>query len=70
MNLAEQIGQKSKKSKVDVESGSGSTGTDTIVIISEALANFFGAGGREMLHSDVLKRVWEYIKANQLEVGN
>lgn len=39
------------------------------VIISEALANFFGVDGREMLQSEVLRRIWEYIKVNHLEVG-
>lgn len=39
------------------------------MVISEALANFFGTSGREMLQSEVLRRVWEYIKVNHLEVG-
>lgn len=37
------------------------------VIISEALASFFGVDGREMLQSEVLRRIWEYIRANHLE---
>ncbi|KAL0398850.1 UNVERIFIED_CONTAM: hypothetical protein Sradi_2228300 [Sesamum radiatum] len=37
------------------------------VIISDALAKFFGTGAREMLQSEALGRVWEYIKVNQLE---
>lgn len=40
------------------------------MIISEALAQFFGTGEREMLQSEALSRVWDYIKANQLEVGS
>lgn len=40
------------------------------LIISEALAQFFGTGEREMLQSEALSRVWEYIKANRLEVGS
>ena len=39
------------------------------VIISEALAKFLGAGGREMLATEAERRVWEYIKVNHLEVG-
>lgn len=39
------------------------------MIISEALAKFFGTGEKEMLQSEALGRVWEYIKANQLEVS-
>ncbi|PSR85279.1 Upstream activation factor subunit spp27 like [Actinidia chinensis var. chinensis] len=61
------VGQNSKKAKVEEESGTKSAESDPIVIISEALTEFFGSGGREMLHSEVLRRVWEYIKVNQLE---
>ena len=68
--LSEPEGQNSKKAKVEEESGTKSAESDPIVIISEALTEFFGSGGREMLHSEVLRRVWEYIKINQLEVGN
>ncbi|KAL3508423.1 hypothetical protein ACH5RR_027824 [Cinchona calisaya] len=57
----------SKKAKVDVESGSETANTVPIVIISEALANFFGTGEREMSQAEVLRQVWEYIKVNQLE---
>ncbi|XP_008806342.1 uncharacterized protein LOC103719054 [Phoenix dactylifera] len=37
------------------------------VVISDALANFFGTGESEMLQSEALRRVWDYIKNNQLE---
>jgi|UniRef100_A0A2N9HX00 upstream activation factor subunit UAF30 len=57
----------SKKSKVDVESAMRSSDPGPSVIISEALANFFGVGEREMLQSEVLRRIWEYIKLNNLE---
>ncbi|KAL2322734.1 hypothetical protein Fmac_027113 [Flemingia macrophylla] len=56
-----------KKQKVDVESGTKSAAPTPSVIISDALANFFGITGREMLQSEVLRRIWEYIKVNQLE---
>ncbi|XP_048438479.1 transcription factor rlmA isoform X2 [Pyrus x bretschneideri] len=36
--------------------------------ISEALANFLGFGGREMLLSEARRLVWEYVKVNRLEV--
>ncbi|PSR96259.1 Upstream activation factor subunit spp27 like [Actinidia chinensis var. chinensis] len=47
------VGQSSKKPKVEVESGAISAESGPVVIISEALANFFGTGEREMLHSEV-----------------
>ncbi|XP_027340942.1 uncharacterized protein LOC113854239 isoform X2 [Abrus precatorius] len=56
-----------KKQKVDVESGTKTAEPTPSVIISDALANFFGVTGREMLQSEVLRRIWEYIKVNQLE---
>lgn len=61
-----------KKPKVDVEPATKTTTTESspLVIVSETLANFFGVGGREMLQSEVLTRIWEYIKVNNLEVGN
>lgn len=65
--LSEQSG--SKKPKVDPESVPKSTESGPSVIISEALATFFGVGGREMLQSEVLRRIWEYIKLHNLEVG-
>ncbi|KAL8462393.1 hypothetical protein ACS0TY_032620 [Phlomoides rotata] len=60
-----------KKPKVDVvESGSASDDPVPIVIISEALASFFGTDEREMSQAEVLRQMWEYIKVNQLEVCN
>ncbi|KAK2639865.1 hypothetical protein Ddye_027660 [Dipteronia dyeriana] len=56
-----------KKQKVDGESGMRSFEVGPSVIISEGLANFFGVGGREMLQSEVLRRIWEYIKVHNLE---
>ncbi|KAJ7963709.1 Upstream activation factor subunit spp27 [Quillaja saponaria] len=58
----------SKKQKIDVvETAMKSTDPAPSVVLSEALANFFGIGGREMLQSEVLRRIWEYIKVNHLE---
>lgn len=58
-----------KRPKVVVESGTNSAEAGPYVIISEALANFFGFDQKEMLQSEVLRRIWEYIKVNKLEVG-
>lgn len=38
------------------------------VTISDALAKFFGSEEKEILQTDAVKRIWEYIKLNQLEV--
>ncbi|XP_022716200.1 uncharacterized protein LOC111275257 [Durio zibethinus] len=58
----------SKRVKVDVESKTESVEPSANpVIMSEALAKFLGAGGREMLATEAERRVWEYIKANHLE---
>ncbi|KAL4367197.1 hypothetical protein GQ457_05G034080 [Hibiscus cannabinus] len=57
-----------KKGKVNVESTTeGVEPGPKPVIISEALAKFLGAGGREMLAAEAERQVWEYIKANHLE---
>ncbi|KAA8520957.1 hypothetical protein F0562_011630 [Nyssa sinensis] len=54
--------------KVDVEPATESTEPGPMpVIISEALAKSFGTGEREMLQSEALRRVWDYIKVNHLE---
>ncbi|XP_042492212.1 uncharacterized protein LOC122071845 [Macadamia integrifolia] len=58
----------SKRIKLDVESATESTEAgESSVIISDALAQFFGTGEREMLQSEAVRRVWDYIKVNQLE---
>lgn len=68
--LSEQsVPKKPKVPKVAVESETKSTKPGPSLMISEALANFFGVGVREMLQSEVLMRIWEYIKVNHLEVS-
>lgn len=68
---AEEPGQQSKRLKGDVDSESRSSmESGPPVIISEALANFFGTNVREMLQSEVLGRIWKYVKVNHLEVGS
>ncbi|OIT39587.1 PREDICTED: PH domain-containing protein DDB_G0275795 [Nicotiana attenuata] len=37
------------------------------VTISDALAKFFGSEEKEIPQTEALKRIWEYIKLNQLE---
>ncbi|XVE51013.1 hypothetical protein DITRI_Ditri02bG0004000 [Diplodiscus trichospermus] len=57
-----------KRVKVNVESTTGNVEpSSNPVMISEALAKFLGAGGREMLAADAERLVWEYIKVNHLE---
>lgn len=57
-----------KAKKLKVEESSEITHTEpNPVVISEALANFFGASGKEMLQSEIFERFDEYIKVNGLE---
>ncbi|KAK4398582.1 hypothetical protein Sango_1333700 [Sesamum angolense] len=71
--FAEQTAKNAKRPKVDVVkvdvAGSDSKSDDPvpIVLISEALASFFGTEDREMSQAEVLRQMWEYIKVNQLE---
>uniref|UniRef100_A0A0E0IE09 DM2 domain-containing protein n=1 Tax=Oryza nivara TaxID=4536 RepID=A0A0E0IE09_ORYNI len=37
------------------------------IILSDALASFFGTGEKEMPSSEAVKRVWDHIKSNNLE---
>ncbi|KAL0353700.1 UNVERIFIED_CONTAM: Upstream activation factor subunit UAF30 [Sesamum angustifolium] len=68
-----QTAENAKRRKVDVVkvdvAGSHSKSDDPvpIVLISEALASFFGTEDREMSQAEVLRQMWEYIKVNQLE---
>ncbi|KAL6197702.1 hypothetical protein ACLB2K_033307 [Fragaria x ananassa] len=59
-----------KRVKLDVESATDTDSTQpgsSTVTISEALAKFLGLEGREMLKSEAIRLVWEYVKANNLE---
>ncbi|XP_057470529.1 formin-like protein 4 [Actinidia eriantha] len=57
-----------KRLKVDVETATESSEPGSqLIIISEALVEFFGTGEREMIQSEAFRRVWEYIKVNRLE---
>ncbi|KAJ8526235.1 hypothetical protein K7X08_028712 [Anisodus acutangulus] len=41
--------------------------SSSTVTISDALAKFFGSEEKQILQTDALKHIWEYIKLNQLE---
>ncbi|KAG6418983.1 hypothetical protein SASPL_121191 [Salvia splendens] len=57
-----------KKSKVEDDSTKQKSYPSLLpVVISDELAKFFGTGEKEMLQSEALGRVWEYIKSNELE---
>ncbi|KAK4420816.1 Upstream activation factor subunit UAF30 [Sesamum alatum] len=62
-----QTARNTKKVKVDVDSGNNTDDPVPIVMISEALANFFGTDEREMSQAEVLRQMWDYIKVHQLE---
>ncbi|XP_047337814.1 alpha-protein kinase 1 [Impatiens glandulifera] len=69
-----QEASQSKRMKTeDVDESSNSTNeipkpsSPTLVVLSDALTKFLGVGERQMLHSEVHNRVWEYIKTNHLE---
>lgn len=59
-----------KRLKVETDSTSAtSVVVPSPMIISDALAKFFGTSEKEMLQTEATNRVWEYIKVNNLEVG-
>ncbi|XP_019174306.1 PREDICTED: uncharacterized protein LOC109169858 isoform X3 [Ipomoea nil] len=61
--------EQAKKLKVETNSEPDNTeSASPSVMISDALANFFGSEEREMLQSEALRRVLEYIKVNHQEV--
>ena len=71
--LAEDSGQ-AKKAKTEVETKTettepiSSTAISSTVTLSEPLGKFFGTGETEMADEEIIRRVWEYIKLNNLEV--
>nr|CAD1822925.1 unnamed protein product [Ananas comosus var. bracteatus] len=61
-------GSNSKKQKsTNVDAGTMPDADQCLVVISDKLANVIGTEDREMIQDDVLKHIWNYIKANQLE---
>ncbi|WOK95270.1 formin-like protein 18 [Canna indica] len=70
LDYPKNTGPESKKLKTEDVAASDATEPDSHeypLVISDALANFFGSEQREMLQSEALSRIWDYIKANQLE---
>lgn len=67
--MAEDSGQaKRAKAEVETETTDPVSSTSTVAL-SEPLAKFFGTDETEMKDEEVISRVWEYIKLNNLEVG-
>ncbi|CAN4126963.1 unnamed protein product [Withania somnifera] len=61
--------EQAKRLKVEADSVAAKVeqpGSSTVTI-SDVLANFFGSEETEILQTDAVKRIWEYIKLNQLE---
>lgn len=55
--------RKEKRQKVG-----GKSGLLAPLQLSDALANFLGTGESELSRADVIKRMWDYIKLNKLQV--
>ena len=69
--MAEDSGQ-AKRAKAEVETKTETTepvSSTSAVAFSEPLAKFFGTGETEMTEEEIIRRVWEYIKLNHLEVS-
>lgn len=66
---AEQVDQ-AKRLKVEADSVATKVEqpVSSTVTISDALAKFFESEEKEILQTDAVKRIWDYIKLNQLEV--
>lgn len=63
-----EVSSQAKRLKVDgVAADECSEDGPSPVIISEALAKFFGTGEREMHQPEALRRVWDYVKVKRLE---
>ncbi|XP_009137258.1 uncharacterized protein LOC103861307 [Brassica rapa] len=59
-----------KRAKAEVETKTETTepvSSTSAVALSEPLAKFFGTGETEMTEEAIIRRVWEYIKLNNLE---
>lgn len=70
--LAEDQAPASKRAKTESSEVASETKPDVdqcAVVISDALATFLGTEQKEMLQSEALKRIWDYIKENHLEVS-
>jgi len=71
VNICTEESGQAKRAKVDVETTTENKEPPaSLVVISEGLAEFLGTTEREMTQTEASRRVWEYIKLKQLEVGN
>ncbi|XP_060185766.1 uncharacterized protein LOC132615221 [Lycium barbarum] len=62
--------EQAKRLKVEADSVAAKFeqhGSSTVTI-SDALAKFYGSEEKEILQTEATKRIWEYIKLNQLEI--
>lgn len=59
---------KTKEKRQKGEKGKSPSGFLAPLQLSDALVNFLGTGESELSRSDVIKRMWEYIKGNDLQV--
>ncbi|TKY70541.1 Upstream activation factor subunit spp27 [Spatholobus suberectus] len=55
------------KRKEKRQKGGGKSGFLAPLQLSDALVNFLGTGESELPRSDVIKRMWDYIKGNNLQ---
>jgi len=56
------------KGKEKRQKGGGKSGFLAPLQLSDALVNFLGTGESELSRTDVIKRMWDYIKGNNLQV--
>lgn len=57
-----------RKEKRQKGGNSGSSGLLAPLKLSDALVKFLGTGESELPRSAVVKRMWDYIKQNELQV--
>ncbi|KAG4973256.1 hypothetical protein JHK87_030077 [Glycine soja] len=55
------------KKKEKRQKGGGKSGFLAPLQLSDALVNFLGTGESELARTDVIKRMWDYIKGNNLQ---
>ncbi|XP_028102047.1 upstream activation factor subunit spp27-like isoform X4 [Camellia sinensis] len=65
--IDEEDGPNEPDRKVKQQKGKKGSGFLAPLPLSDALVNFFGTGESELSRADVVKRMWEYIKKNDLQ---
>ncbi|XP_076891645.1 upstream activation factor subunit UAF30-like [Bidens hawaiensis] len=65
----EDSGEPKRKEKRQKGGGGGGSGSGLMapILLSEALVKFLGTGENALARSDVVKRIWDYIKQNNLQ---